>query len=279
MSGASKLLFSIPSCHDVAFTTYLQSLLPPRSHPLLHRGKNLFFIPDVETIRRFDISVRVCGVGEFVLIDNNVWHAGINIGPNCSTSISVNIIGAGGVEALQKDIACIMDDIHDQRQRMIQFSREWARGRTDRSDEEWRVDWNHSNEAHAEASQHLQLYDTRSSHSTCTTFVRSLRIASHTPFILPCAPLLLVRFLSVACSSAQCQFVSGWPGVQLAERLFTRSSHPLACRRLRASFPLVLRRATVSARSIHISAARRIAAEWRPAGIALVSRTTGAFVR
>ena len=140
VEGAAKLLFSVPARHDAAFAAHLQSLLPPRSHPLLYRGKSVFFVPDAETIRRFEISIRLCGAGEFVLIDNNVWHCGVNLGVNCS--ISVNILGAGGVDRLQLDVRAIVDDLHHQRERLVQFISDWASGRLEQSEEEWRVDWN-----------------------------------------------------------------------------------------------------------------------------------------
>ena len=147
VEGAAKLLFSVPARHDAAFASHVQSFLPPDSHPLLYRGKNVFFMPDAATIQRFDISVRQCGVGEFVLLDNNVWHCGVNLGPNCS--ISVNILGAGGIQALQQDVRAILDDVNEQRRRMIDFHDDWTAGRLDRSEEEWRVNW-------SAATKHLQ---------------------------------------------------------------------------------------------------------------------------
>ena len=136
-----KLLFSVPARHDAAFADYLRAAhLPSDSHPLLHRGKSAFFVPDAAVIARFDMSVRVCGVGEFVLLDNNVWHAGVNLGANCS--ISVNVLGAGGIDALQRDLAAIVDDMHDMRQRMIDFDRQWTDGKLRLSEAVVKDKWN-----------------------------------------------------------------------------------------------------------------------------------------
>ena len=138
--GAAKLLFSVPARHDAAFAAHLHSFLPPRGPPLQYRGKSVFFVPDAATIARFDISVRLCGAGEFVLLANNVWHCGVNLGPNCS--ISVNVLGAGGIEALQHDAHAIVDDLHEQRQRMLDFRTHWTDGELKQSEDESRGDWN-----------------------------------------------------------------------------------------------------------------------------------------
>ena len=140
LEGAAKLLFSVPARFDAAFAQHVQSFLSPRSHPLLYRGKNVFFIPDAATIRQFDISVRQCGVGEFVYIDNCVWHCGVNLGANCS--ISVNILGTGGINALHRDVQAIVDDLCDQRMRMIRFHDQQTRGALNMDEKEWRADWN-----------------------------------------------------------------------------------------------------------------------------------------
>lgn len=140
VDGAAKLLFSVPSRHDAAFAAYVQSRLPRQSQPLQYRGKSLFFIPDAATVQRFDISARVCGVGEFVLIDNGVWHCGVNLGANCS--VSVNVLGAGGLDALQRDAAAILSDLCEQRQRMVHFLHRRMEEASLQSDDEWRLDWN-----------------------------------------------------------------------------------------------------------------------------------------
>ena len=119
---------------------YVQLRLPRQSQPLQYRGKSLFFIPDTATMARFDISARVCGVGEFVLIDSNVWHCGVNLGANCS--ISVNVLGAGGLDALQRDAAAFLRDLCEQRQRMLHFLQRRMEDAGLQSDEEWRLDWN-----------------------------------------------------------------------------------------------------------------------------------------
>ena len=158
VDGAAKLLFSVPSRHDAAFAVHLESFLPPHSHPLLYRGKNVFFVPDAASIARFDISVRVCGVSEFVLIDNNVWHCGVNFGPNCS--ISVNIIGAGGVDALQQDVRAILDDLQQQKQRVLDFHRDWTAGRVQQSEQDCRDDWN---EAVKQLQKQVNIYNGQTS--------------------------------------------------------------------------------------------------------------------
>jgi hypothetical protein len=51
----------------------------------------------------------VCTAGQMVLLGNNTWHCGLNTGHN--TSISTNIIGAGGLGEFCNDLKAVVMDL------------------------------------------------------------------------------------------------------------------------------------------------------------------------
>ena len=111
LDGAPKLLFTVPVQHEAAFSAFIRSRSPAGAHPLFHRSKSMLLIPGPALLERFDMEVRLCGVGQAVIIGRNVWHAGINLGAN--SSISVNIVGAGGVEEFRADLLAMVDDLRE----------------------------------------------------------------------------------------------------------------------------------------------------------------------
>ena len=119
LDGAPKLLFTVPVEHERAFSCFMRSRAPPDAHPLFHRSKSAIIIPGADLLQRFHIAVRLCHVGQAVVIAGNVWHCGINLGAN--SSISVNIVGAGGVEEFVSDLRGAVNDLHDMHAIMADF--------------------------------------------------------------------------------------------------------------------------------------------------------------
>ena len=119
LDGAPKLLFTVPARHERAFSKHMRKLSPPSAHPLFHRSKSMIVVPGADWLERFDIGVRLCSAGQVVVIESNVWHCGINMGVN--SSISVNIVGAGGVEELRKDLHTIVNDLRDMQETLRGF--------------------------------------------------------------------------------------------------------------------------------------------------------------